>query len=157
MAHAYNIGLQGGGPYATGQVRDWIEFNPMNVLIANRPGKVNAMEISEKYRRLMHYTDLPERFRAGDFSITEEEETVLRGFLDSFYAAVEENGCVTLRDFTEFMSFLYVLHMADTEVVQLLMMDVFMESARIGNSLPPDPEAEAFEAQLMETEWMPVN
>ena len=49
------------------------------------------MIISEEYERLMVYDELPERFRAGDFGLLEEEIATLRGFVDNFYASVEEN------------------------------------------------------------------
>lgn len=114
------------------------------------------MEISPEKRRLMHWTELPERFRAGDFAISEEEDAVLRGFIESFYAAAEENGCVALRDFAEFMGLLGVLRDADTEQVQRILTAAFMGSARIEHSLPPDPEAEAFEKRLFETEYVAI-
>ena len=38
--------------------------------------------------------------------------------MDSFYASVEENGCVTLEDFTEFMDFLAVIRDTDSEAVR---------------------------------------
>ena len=66
------------------------------------------MKLSEEYERLMLYSELPERFRAGDFGLLEDEAATPRDFVDSFYTSVEENGCVTLEDFTEFMDFLSV-------------------------------------------------
>ena len=93
------------------------------------------MKISEEYERLMHYSELPERFRAGDFGLLEEEIATLRGFVDSFYASVEDNGCVTLEDFTEFMDFLAVIRDANSEVVQNIIAEVFMKSAEIRNLL----------------------
>ena len=94
------------------------------------------MLISEEYKRLMFYNELPERFRAGDFGLLEEEIATLRGFVDSFYASVEENGCVTLEDFTEFMDFLAVIRDADSDAVQNIIAEVFMKSAEIRNRLP---------------------
>ncbi len=93
------------------------------------------MIISKEYERLMFYDELPERFRAGDFSLVEDEIVTLRGFVDSFYASVEENGCVTLEDFTEFMDFLAVIRNADSEAVQNVIAEVFMKSAEIRNQL----------------------
>ena len=43
------------------------------------------MIISKEYERLMYYDELPERFRAGDFGLFEDEIATLRGFVDSFY------------------------------------------------------------------------
>ena len=93
------------------------------------------MRISEEYERLMLSYELPERFRAGDFGLLEEEITTLRDFVDSFYASVEENGCVTLEDFTEFMDFLAVIRDADSDAVRNLIAEVFMKSAEIRNRL----------------------
>ena len=93
------------------------------------------MIISEEYNRLMRYNELPERFRAGDFGLLEEEIATLREFVDSFYASVESNGCVTLEDFTEFMDFLCVIHDADSEAVQNIVTEVFMKSAMVRNRL----------------------
>ncbi len=75
------------------------------------------MIISEDYERLMFQDDLPERFRAGDFGMLDEEIATLRGFVDSFYASAKDNGCVTLEDFTELMDFLFVIWDADSETV----------------------------------------
>ena len=93
------------------------------------------MIISEEYERLMNYNELPERFRAGDFGLREDEIATLRGFVDSFYDSVEDNGCVTLEDFTEFMDFLAVIRDADSNVVQNIIAEVFMKSAEIRNRL----------------------
>ena len=93
------------------------------------------MIISEEYKNLMYYNELPERFRAGDFGLLEEDIATLRGFVDSFYASVEDNGCVTLEDFTEFMDFLAVIRDADSEAVRNIMAEVFMKSAEIRNRL----------------------
>ena len=84
---------------------------------------------------MMFYNELPERFRAGDFGLLEDEIATLRGFVDSFYASVEDNGCVTLEDFTEFMDFLAVNRDANSEVVQNIIAEVFMKSAEIRNRL----------------------
>ncbi|MCR5212670.1 MAG: hypothetical protein K6C41_08995 [Lachnospiraceae bacterium] len=93
------------------------------------------MIISEDYERLMMYSELPERFRAGDFGLFDEEIATLRGFVDSFYASVEENGCVTLEDFTVFMDFLAVIRDVDSEAVRNIIAEVFMKSAEIRNRL----------------------
>ncbi len=93
------------------------------------------MIISEEYERLMFYDELPERFRAGDFGLLEEELAILRGFVDSFYASVEENGYVALEDFTEFMDFLAVIWDADSDAVRNIIAEVFMKSAAIRNRL----------------------
>ena len=86
------------------------------------------MIISEEYERLMVYDELPERFRAGDFGLLEEEIATLRGFVDSFYASVKDNGCVTLEDFTEFMDFLAVIRNADSDAVQNIIAEVFVNN-----------------------------
>ena len=93
------------------------------------------MIISEEYKRLMYDDELPERFRAGDFGLLEEEIATLRGFVDSFYASAQDNGCVTLEDFTEFMDFLAVIRDADSEAVRNIIAEVFMKSAEIRNRL----------------------
>ena len=93
------------------------------------------MIISEEYKSLMFYNELPERFRAGDFGLLEDEIATLKGFVDSFYASVEDNGCVTLEDFTEFMDFLAVIRDADSDAVQNIIAEVFMKSAEIRNRL----------------------
>ncbi len=93
------------------------------------------MIISKEYERLMFYDELPERFRAGDFGLFEDEIATLRGFVDSFYASAEENGCVTLEDFTEFMDFLAVIRDASSDAVQNIIAEVFMKSAEIRNRL----------------------
>ena len=93
------------------------------------------MKISDEYIRLMHYSELPERFRAGDFGLLEEEIATLREFVDSFYASVKDNGCVTLEDFTEFMDFLAVIRDADSDAVQNIITEAFMKSAEIRNRL----------------------
>ena len=93
------------------------------------------MIISEEYERLMFYGELPERFRAGDFGLLKEEIATLKGFVDSFYASVEDNGCVTLEDFTEFMDFLAVVRDADSDTVQNIIAEAFMKSAEIRNRL----------------------
>lgn len=98
------------------------------------------MIISEEYNRLMEYSELPERFRAGDFGLFEEEIATLREFVDNFYASVESNGCVTLEDFTEFMDFLCVIRDADSEAVQNIIATAFMKSAEIRNKLPDKSE-----------------
>ena len=93
------------------------------------------MIISKEYEKLMFYDGLPERFQAGDFVLFEDEITTLRGFVDSFYASVEDNGCVTLEDFTEFMDFLAVIRDANSNAVQSIIAEVFMKSAEIRNRL----------------------
>ena len=93
------------------------------------------MKISEEYKRLMQYSELPERFRAGDFGLLEEEIATLKDFVESFYASVEDNGCVTLEDFTAFMDFLAVVRDADSEAVQNIIAEAFMKSAEIRNQL----------------------
>ena len=94
------------------------------------------MIISKEYERLMSYDELPERFRAGDFGLFEDEIATLKGFVDSFYASVEDNGCVTLKDFTELMDFLAVIRDANSDAVQNIIAEVFMKSAEIRNRLP---------------------
>ena len=94
----------------------------------------------EGYERLMFYNELPERFRAGDFGLLEEETAILRGFVENFYASVEQNGCVTLEDFTEFMDFLAVIRDADSNAVQNIIAEAFMKSAEIRNKLSCEKE-----------------
>ena len=84
---------------------------------------------------MKHY-NLPERFRAGDFVILEEEYAILRELVDNFYASVEANVYVTLEDFTELMDFIDVLRDADTEEVQLILCTALMRSTEICKSLP---------------------
>ena len=93
------------------------------------------MIISKEYERLMSYDELPERFRAGDFGLFEDEIATLKDFVDSFYASVEDNGCVTLKDFTELMDFLAVIRDANSDAVQNIIAEVFMKSAEIRNRL----------------------
>ena len=94
------------------------------------------MKVSEEYEQLMFDDGLPERFRAGDYGLLEDEIATLRSFVDSFYASVEEHGCVTLEDFTAFMDFLAVIRDADSVAVQNLIAEAFMKSAEIRNRLP---------------------
>ncbi len=94
------------------------------------------MKISEEYKRLMSYDGLPERFRAGDFGLLEEELATLRDFVDSFYASARDNGYVTLEDFTQFMDFLAVIRDADSKAVQNVIAEVFMKSSELRNGLP---------------------
>ena len=93
------------------------------------------MIISEEYKRLMLYYELPERFRAGDFGLLEEEIATLKDFVHNFYASVEDNGCVTLEDFTEFIDFLAVIRDADSDAVRNIIAEVFIKSAEIRNRL----------------------
>ena len=94
------------------------------------------MKISEEYEQLMQYDELPERFRAGDFGLLEDEIKTLREFVDSFYEEVERLGYVALEDFTELMDFIAVLyHGAESEAVDLTLIHAFMKSAEIRNSL----------------------
>ena len=86
------------------------------------------MIVSEEYKRLMLYYELPERFRAGDFGLLEEEIATLKDFVHNFYASVEDNGCVTLEDFTEFMDFLAVIRDADSDAVQNIIAEVFVNN-----------------------------
>ena len=53
------------------------------------------MVITDEYIELMNCNNLPERFRAGDFGLLEEESATLREFVDNFYESVEDNGYVT--------------------------------------------------------------
>ncbi len=94
------------------------------------------MIISEDYESLMFDGELPERFRAGFFCLYEEEIATLRDFVDSFYAAAEENGYVTLEDFTNLMDLLDMILIADTDEVQDIIADVFIKCAEMQNRLP---------------------
>ena len=89
------------------------------------------MLITEEYRRLMYFGQLPDRFRAGDYFIDEDEEAILKEFVDNFYTSVENNGCVTLEDFTEFMDFLDLLRDADTDEVQNVVTWAFVKRAKL--------------------------
>ena len=93
------------------------------------------MVITDEYIELMNCNNLPERFRAGDFGLLEEESATLREFVDNFYESVEDNGCVTLEDFTEFMGFLHVLMDADSQEAQRILTGAFARSAKIQNGL----------------------
>ena len=93
------------------------------------------MVITDEYIELMNCNNLPERFRAGDFGLLEEESATLQEFVDNFYESVEDNGHVTLEDFTEFMGFLFVLMDADSQEVQRILTGTFARSAKIQNGL----------------------
>ena len=94
------------------------------------------MIVTKDYIELMTDYELPERFRAGDFGLLEDEIATLREFIDNFYSSVETNGYVTLGDFTEFMDFLWVLWGADSNAVQNIATTAFMKSSEIRNKLP---------------------
>lgn len=83
----------------------------------------------------MNYYELPERFRSGDFGLLEEEIDTLKEFVKNFYDSVEENGCVTLEDFTEFMDFMCIIRDAESEAVQNIIAEVYMKSAEIRNEI----------------------
>ena len=85
------------------------------------------MKISEEYRELMDYLNLPERFRAGDFFLYEEEKAVLEDFIDCFCESVSQNGCVPLDDFFEFMDFLDLIKDGDSNEVMLLTTHAFIK------------------------------
>ena len=91
------------------------------------------MIIPKEYDSLMY--DIAERFRAGSFALFEWELETLKEFVNNFYSAVENNGCVTLEDFTVFMDFLCIVKDADNEDVQNLIARAFMKSAEIRNRL----------------------
>ena len=93
------------------------------------------MIVSKAYKQLMNYHELPERFRSGDFGLLEEEIDTLKEFVKNFYDSVEENGCVTLEDFTEFMDFMCVIRDAESEAVQNIIAEVYMKSAEIRNEI----------------------
>ena len=93
------------------------------------------MKITEEYRELMQYNELPERFRAGDFGITEQEEAILKEFVDNFYDSVNRNGYVDLEDFTEFMAFLDLLRHANTDAIENILAESSIKSAEIWNRL----------------------
>ena len=93
------------------------------------------MVLSEAYRELMQYYNLPERFRAGDFVLTEEEAEILREFVDGFYDSAEKNGYVSLGELTEFMSLLEVLCGADSEEVRAVLAGAFLRSGTLWNKL----------------------
>ena len=96
------------------------------------------MIISDDYRRLTYYLDLPERFRAGDFGLYEDEAAILREFIDSFYASAEERGYVSIEDFTEFMDFLALLQDADSEEVENIEATAFIKSTKLRNKFCPE-------------------
>ncbi len=93
------------------------------------------MKISREYKELMEYYNLPERFRAGDYAFYDDEDKILREFIESFYASAEKNGCVSLWDFAVFMDFLSVTRDADTQEMDLIITEAFIKSAKIRNRL----------------------
>ena len=93
------------------------------------------MIISNDYKDLMRSEKLPERFRAGDYFVDEEEVKTLKEFVKNFYEAVEENQGVTLEDFTEFMDFMDVIRDAENEEVQDVVTEAFVRSAKIRNKI----------------------
>jgi len=93
------------------------------------------MKLSDRYKELMKPGDLPDRFRAGDFTIDVNEQEILYEFVTNFYESVEVNQSVPLEDFVEFMDFMDLLRDADTPEVQNVLTEAFMKSAEIGNRL----------------------
>ena len=111
------------------------EYRTDDVVMLKKNLKKNKMVITEDYDSLMHYNELPERFRAGSFYLFEDEDATLREFINNFYEAAEGNGYIDLWDFTELMAFLDILRPADTDPVQNILTEAFMRSAQIQNAL----------------------
>ena len=93
------------------------------------------MLISKEYTQLMESPDLTDRFRAGDYYIDEEEQAILKDFIDSFYVSVKQNGCVPLNDFFEFMDLLDFIRDGDTDEVQYLADYAFVESCKLRSDI----------------------
>jgi hypothetical protein len=89
------------------------------------------MIISKEYRQLMDSPALTDRFRAGDYFLYEEEESVLKDFIDSFYESAKQNGCVPLNVFFEFMSLLDLIRDGDTDEVVNLAAYAFVECSKL--------------------------
>ncbi len=95
------------------------------------------MVVSDDYRRLMQHWDLPERFRAGDFTLYEDEEAILREFIGSFYTSADGRGYVSVEDFTEFMDFLALMQDADSEEAENIKAEAYIRSAKLRNKYCP--------------------
>ncbi len=93
------------------------------------------MVISKEYKQLMDSPALTDRFRAGDCFLYEDEETVLKDFIDSFYRSARQNGCVTLDDFFEFMDLLDLIKDGDTEEVMNLTSYAFVGCAKLRSDI----------------------
>lgn len=93
------------------------------------------MRISKEYGELMDSARLPERFRAGDYSLDVEEKAVLKDFIDGFYDFVKENGCVPPDDFFGFMDFLDLIWCGDTEEVTEVAAYAFLNSAKLRSAI----------------------
>lgn len=93
------------------------------------------MLISKEYKQLMDSPDLTDRFRAGDYFLYEEEGSVLKDFIDSFYESVKQNGCVPLSDFFEFMDLLDLIRDGDTDEVQNLTAYAFVECCKLRSAV----------------------
>ena len=111
------------------------EYRTEDYVLLKKDLRRNKMKVTEEYRNLIRYDHLPERFRAGDFVIHEDEERIFREFVDNFYETVKRNGYVDLEDFADFMEFLDLLRDADSEEAQLILTTVFMKSAKIQNDI----------------------
>ena len=111
------------------------EYRTDDIVLLKKDLRKNQMTITEEYDDLMDYNNLPERFRAGDFGIFEDEEAILREFVDNFYETARRNGYVDLWDFTELMAFIDICRDADTDTVQNILVKAFIESAKIQNAL----------------------
>ena len=90
---------------------------------------------TKEYEELTQYYRLPERFRAGDYHLDEEEQKILLEFVDHFYASIESSGCVTLEDFTDFMEFMDLLWCSDSDEVMNVVGTVFVKSAKLQSRL----------------------
>lgn len=100
------------------------------------------MEISEKYRNLMHYSTLPERFRAGSFALFEEEEKIIKDFIDEFFKSLNKNKFVSIEEFTGLMDFLDISSNANTKKIRDMVTEVFIKSSEIEYSMNKDEELE---------------
>ena len=111
------------------------EYRTEDIILLKQDFQKTRMKLTEEYNQLMEHYNLPERFRAGDFGLFEDEAAILREFVDNFYAAAQRDGYVALEDFTELMAFLDILWGADTDEVQNILTYTFMRSAKIQNAL----------------------
>ncbi len=78
------------------------------------------MTVTKDFEELMHYNNLPERLRAGDFSLFEYEKDILRKYIDDFYEVIEKDKSVSLEDFTAFMDFLQLFMDAEDAARDIL-------------------------------------
>ena len=93
------------------------------------------MLISKEYESLMDSPSLTDRFRAGDYFLYEEEESVLKEFIDSFYASIKQKGHVPLNEFFGFMDLLDLIKDGDTDEVMNLTAYAFVECCKLRSDI----------------------